>query len=117
MSTDSSVCILVSGGLDSDVLLAEASALHQKVWPLYIRQGLAWENVELYWLKKFLRAIRNPRLKPLQILSVPMGDLYGGHWSTGRGLPPGARSADKAVYLPGRNLALSVKAAVFASMN
>ena len=30
---------------------------------------------------------------------------------------PGARSQDKAVYLPGRNLTLSVKAAVFCVMN
>ncbi len=30
---------------------------------------------------------------------------------------PGARSRDEAVYLPGRNMILSVKAAVFCSMN
>jgi 7-cyano-7-deazaguanine synthase len=45
-----------------------------------------------------------------------MEDLYGAHWSTGKKSVPGARSPDRAVYLPGRNMALSVKAAVFAAM-
>src|SRR5438876_9831912 len=45
-----------------------------------------------------------------------MADLYGAHWSTGKRAVPGGRSPDQAVYLPGRNMALSVKAAVFAAM-
>jgi len=116
MSKRSSVCILASGGLDSDVLLAEAAEKYRPVWPLYIGQGLRWEKAERYWLKRFLRAIRLPGMKPLQVLSVPMADLYGAHWSTGRKRVPGARTPDRAVYLPGRNMALSVKAAVFAAM-
>jgi 7-cyano-7-deazaguanine synthase len=46
-----------------------------------------------------------------------MSDLYGRHWSTGQGSVPDGRSRDEAVYLPGRNLALSVKAAVFCALN
>jgi 7-cyano-7-deazaguanine synthase len=113
------VCILVSGGLDSDVLLAELAASYRKVWPVYIRQGLAWEEVELYWLRRFLASLRvEPRIgiMPLTVLSLPMADLYGAHWSTGRKPVPGVRSKDEKVYLPGRNLVLSVKAAVFAAM-
>jgi 7-cyano-7-deazaguanine synthase len=47
------------------------------------------------------------------ILSLPVRDLYGKHWSmTGRRVP-GAKTRDEAVYLPGRNLLLLSKAAVF----
>ena len=126
-----SICVLVSGGLDSDVLLAEAAARYRQVWPVYIRQGLAWEKAELYWLRRFLKKLQaqgsrqhlrayslQPRatIKPLCVFSVPMADLYGAHWSTGRKPIPGARTRDQAVYLPGRNIVLSVKAAVFAAM-
>ena len=116
MSKQSSVCVLVSGGLDSAVLLAEAARKYRPVWPLYIRQGLLWEKTEQYWLNRFLWAIRIPGIKPLQVLSAPMADLYGAHWSTGKRPVPGVRTRDQAVYLPGRNMALSVKAAVFAAM-
>src|SRR5258708_25240193 len=118
----SSICVLVSGGLDSDALLSEMALRHSRVYPVYIRQGLVWEPVELYWLRLFLKRLVSVRpdarkvLRPLQVLSLPMSDLYGFHWSTGRGSIPGGRSADKAVYLPGRNLVLTVKAAVFCAM-
>ncbi len=132
---NSSICVLVSGGLDSDVLLAESTARYRRVWPIYIRQGLAWEDAELYWLKRFLKKVvpgttfgPGPNLKHrasldqvqisnLRVFSLPMNDVYGKHWSTGEISAPGRRSRDKAVYLPGRNLTLSVKAAVFCSMN
>src|ERR1700704_5980032 len=109
MPKPTSICVLVSGGLDSDVLLAEAAQKYKHVWPVYIRQGLAWENVEVFWLKMFLASLAE-KIQPLTILSVPMADLYGAHWSTGQGRIPGARTPDRAVYLPGRNLAISVKA-------
>lgn len=122
-----SICVLVSGGLDSDVLLSELAERYQSVVPVYVRQGLAWERAELYWLKKFIsalqasprprlsprkRALGEGRIRPLRILSLPMQDVYGSHWSLGGRPVPGSRSADSAVYLPGRNLALTVKAAV-----
>ena len=49
---------------------------------------------------------------PLRIVDAPLRTLYGSHWSlTGRRVP-GARSADAAVYLPGRNALLITHAAV-----
>jgi 7-cyano-7-deazaguanine synthase len=43
---------------------------------------------------------------------LPVGDLYGNHWSvTCRGVP-GAEAGIDSNYLPGRNLLLLVKAAV-----
>ena len=136
MRKPSSICVLVSGGLDSDVLLAETARNYRRVWPVYIRQGLAWEDTEIYWLKKYILRLTWPHptfrrplprgegwgeakfkiLQPLRILELPTADLYGAHWSTGQGRIPGARTPDQAVYLPGRNLVLSVKAAVFAAI-
>jgi 7-cyano-7-deazaguanine synthase len=107
----------MSGGLDSDVLLAEMAVRYRRVYPIYIRQGLAWEEAELFWLRKFIQNLHMRSLKPLQVFSLPMADLYGAHWSTGRKSVPGPRTRDEAVYLPGRNMVLSVKAAVFAAMN
>ena len=104
--------VLASGGLDSAVLLVRLLRAGQRVWPVYVRCGFIWEAAELYWLRRFLRAIRSPRLLPLKVIEVPLRDMYGPHWSvTGRGVP-GARSADAAVYLPGRNVLLLSHAAV-----
>ena len=121
------------------MLLAELAGRYRSVWPVYVRQGLAWEKAELYWLRKFIKRLsapphpafsalsrrerdgaaqgeaKPPIIHPLVILDLPMADLYGPHWSTGQRPAPGARSRDSAVYLPGRNMILSVKAAVFAA--
>ena len=115
MTKKSTVAVLVSGGLDSDVLLARL-AKSRCVVPIYIRQGLKWETVELYWLRRFLKRLPSRTVQPLQVLSVPMSDVYGRHWSVGDGKVPGARTPDRAVYLPGRNLILSVKASVLCAM-
>jgi 7-cyano-7-deazaguanine synthase len=115
----SSIAVLVSGGLDSAVLVGELARQYGRVYPLYIRQGLAWESVELYWLRRFLKAVQGPALEPLRVLALPMDDLYGRHWSVGAAHRPvpGARSDDRAVYLPGRNLVLLVKAGVFCALH
>lgn len=104
------LAVLVSGGLDSAVLLAEAAGAHPAAWPLYVRFGLVWEEVELAHLRRFLGAIASPRLRPLTVLDMPVRDLYGPHWSvTGVGVP-GAETPDEAVFLPGRNVLLLAKA-------
>ena len=105
--------VLVSGGLDSAVLVRRLLRSGRRVQPLYVRCGLAWEAAELARLRRFLRAIRSPQLAPLAVLELPLRVVYGRHWSlTGRGVP-GSRSADAAVYLPGRNALLLAHAAVF----
>ena len=104
-------CVLVSGGVESSVLLADALTRYDNVTPLYIRNHLRWEETELSWLKKFLREFKSDKLMPLKVLELPMRDLYESHWSiTGIGVP-GSKSRDEAVYLPGRNVIFLAKPA------
>jgi 7-cyano-7-deazaguanine synthase len=111
--TGAELAVLISGGLDSAVLLAEALKDHSAVYPLYVRSGLYWESVELDYLKRFLDAVRCPMLRPLAILEVPLADLYADHWSiSGKGVPD-AETPDEAVFLPGRNVWLLAKAMVW----
>lgn len=95
------------------VLLAEALKRRASVHPVYVACGLAWERAELHWLRRMLKAMKTPGLRPLTVLQAPAAPLYGAHWSLGRKKAPGYRSADSAVYLPGRNLLLLSQAAVF----
>lgn len=111
-SRTSSVCLLVSGGLDSGLLVHRYLSRKVRVVPVYLRCGLSWESVELQYLRRFLRRVRTPALSPLQIVDMPLRGVYGSHWSLrGRGMP-GPRSADAAVYLPGRNVLLLTAAAI-----
>jgi len=111
-----SVCALVSGGLDSCVMVASLSRQYRKVYPVFIRQDLTWETAELRSLRRYLQVARI-RHNPLTTLHLPARDLYGSHWSTTGRRVPGGRTSDKAVYLPGRNLMLLSKAAVFCALH
>ena len=111
------VCVLVSGGLDSAVLTWAAMQDGSEVQPVYVRTGMKWEDVEFRWLQKFLRAIASPRLRPLQELAFPLGDVYGSHWSVGGEDRPGYGAANDADFLPGRNVILFAKTAVFCALN
>lgn len=111
------LAVLVSGGLDSAILLAEALHQHPAVWPIYVRFGLFWEEAELQHLRLFLDAIRTPALEVLTVLDMPVADLYGQHWSlTGREVPT-SDTPDDAVYLPGRNVLLLAKAMLWCHLH
>jgi 7-cyano-7-deazaguanine synthase len=111
------LAVLVSGGVDSAVLLGEALGVRSAVTPIYVRTGARWETVEFEYLRRFLTALGQKNLRPLVELAVPVGDLYGEHWSiTGEGVP-GAETPDEAVYLPGRNVLLLSKALIWCHLN
>lgn len=111
----SPVVALVSGGVDSYVLVRRLLADGAIVWPVYVRCGLRWEPVELAHLTRWLKRLPRRSLRPLSVLELPVGRLLGAHWSlTGRGVPSSG-SQDAAVYLPGRNILLLGQAAVYAS--
>jgi 7-cyano-7-deazaguanine synthase len=111
------LAVLVSGGLDSAVLLAESLQTCSSVQPLYIHCGLFWEPAELDHLRRFLAAVAAPALRPLHVLEMPVRDLYPPHWSiTGEGTP-GADTLDEAVFLPGRNVLLLAKAILWCHLH
>jgi 7-cyano-7-deazaguanine synthase len=107
------VAVLVSGGLDSAVLVASEAQRHD-VQPIYISCGLPWERVEQAFLTRFLAAYRAPHaLLPLVQLELPLGDVYPQtHWAI-RGTPPAYDTADEDVYLVGRNITLLTKAGIY----
>jgi 7-cyano-7-deazaguanine synthase len=138
----SKVCVLVSGGLDSCVLLSLMAQQFRETFPVYFKCGFRWEKAETYWLRKYLKAlsqrplrvrnrtltIQRPVIYPLTVLSLPVRDVYGSHWSLPELHQKGERpkrmnvrvdqvpdrdSRDEQVYLPGRNLLLLSKTAVF----
>ena len=105
--------VLLSGGLDSAVLLAD-EATRGDVQPIYVSVGLAWEVGEREMVSRFLAHARLAgRVRPLVSLSVDMRDVYAAtHWAV-RGQPPGYHTPDEDVYLPGRNIVLLGKAGVY----
>jgi len=111
-----SVAVLLSGGLDSAVLLAE-EACHADVQPIYVRVGLAWEAQEIASVHAFLGALAtSPRrfaIRPVVELSMDMRDVYpASHWAVA-GRPPAYHTPDEDVYLAGRNIVLLGKAGVY----
>ena len=115
--------LLFSGGLDSTILLAHMLEDGVSVQPFYIRTNVVWENEELAAAGRVLESARSrPRpagadVRPLVILDLPLDDLYGGHWSITGHNAPSAGTADDAVFLPGRNPLLVIKAALWCSLN
>jgi 7-cyano-7-deazaguanine synthase len=108
-----SSAVLLSGGLDSAVLLAEEAA-RDEVQPIYVSVGLAWEQAERRALTRFLASsMIGSHVRPLVSLAVDMTDVYpAAHWAR-QGRPPAYHTPDEDVYLPGRNIVLLGKAAVF----
>ncbi len=117
LSVHTPLAVLVSGGLDSAILLGEALRAYPAVHPLYVHTGAAWEAVERDFLGRFLDAVRTPALRPLVTLDLPTEDLYGRHWSLSGDGVPGADTPDEAVYLPGRNVILLAKALIWCHLN
>jgi 7-cyano-7-deazaguanine synthase len=114
---DNPLAVLISGGLDSAILLGWALHRHRAVQPIFVRFGLAWEAVERAYLERFLHALRGPALRPLVVLDQPVADVYGRHWSvTGEGVPD-ATAPDEAVFLPGRNVLLLAKPLIWCHLN
>jgi 7-cyano-7-deazaguanine synthase len=110
------VAVLASGGIDSAILVAHLARSYSVVQPIYIRFGLAWEAVEEQHLRKFLETLPS-RVRPLVALELPVGDVYGAHWSVSGEQVPDDGTPDEAVYLPGRNLLLLSKTAVWCALN
>lgn len=111
---DRGVAVLTSGGVESAVLLHHIADEGVPVIPVYVRQGFRWERTEVLWLEQFLHETRRPGFRPLEVLVLPLADLYPmGHFGTS-GAVPAAGTPDEDCCLPGRNVTILAKAGVFA---
>jgi 7-cyano-7-deazaguanine synthase len=118
MAAPNDLVVLASGGADSAILVADEAARGRVVHPLYIRFGLAWEAIEEAHLRQFLDSISDrPGIRPLVALELPIADVYAGHWSVSGTEVPDETTPDEAVYLPGRNLLLLAKTAVWCALH
>jgi 7-cyano-7-deazaguanine synthase len=112
-SSNEPVGVLLSGGLDSAILLSHLLAQGETVQPFYIRTGVVWEEAERRAVREYLAAVTNLRLLPLVEFELPLADLYERHWSLDGHDVPDADSPDEAVFLPGRNALLLLKPAIW----
>ena len=111
------IAVLLSGGIDSAVLLGEFLSQGGAVHPLFVRCGLRWEQDELASVQQLLAAMAVPNLQPLVILDAPVSHLYGQHWSIAGGGVPDEATDDDAVYLPGRNVLLLAKSMLWCHLH
>ena len=106
--------VLCSAGLYSAVLLAvESSSGAERVRPIYISVGFAWETAELAMLNRLVASPPFVDIDEISKLNVDMHDIYTtSHWAV-RGDPPAYDTPDSDVYLVGRNAMLLTKASVY----
>jgi hypothetical protein len=62
---------LVSGGLDSSVMLRDL-APRAAVCPVFVRIGLLWESVGIHWLARFPAEAELGGCEPLMIHDLPI---------------------------------------------
>src|SRR4051812_28247395 len=113
METQKYSAVLLSGGLDSAVLLAHAAA-EGPVAPIYVSVGFAWEAEEQRMVERLLSSpsFATVDLAPLVRLAFDMRDVYPAtHWAV-RGVPLAFDTPDEDVYIDGRNVILLSKTAV-----
>ncbi len=108
---------LTSGGLDSIALLFLLVKEYKSIYPIYIKTNLNFEEAEIYYLNKFITSCQNKSLQPLTILNLDIRDLYTNHWSINHVNIPDYTSLDDSVYLPGRNIILLSKSAIWCAQN
>jgi len=105
--------VLFSGGLDSAVLLAQQLAAGDRVLPIHVRSGLAWEPAEARVIARLLAiAPFAGATEPVATVDIDMRDVYpSSHWAI-TGQAPAYETPDEDVYLEGRNVTLLSKAGV-----
>lgn len=109
-SPDGRAVTLVSGGLDSLLMMGEALVAGGSVVPVHVRQGALWEESETEALQRILSALRivhGMRAGELIEMRLEFPPNYEARWAVDtEAAVPGTDTPDDAVYLPGRNMAL-----------
>lgn len=115
-ATNNRIGVLTSGGLDSSILVGHLLEQGRHVQPFYVSTDVVWSECELAGLRRFLETCQG-RKGDLVTLDLPLADVYQDHWSITGSETPDAASTDEAVFLPGRNVLLIVKAAIWCQLN
>jgi len=77
--------LLLSGGLDSGILLGHSVAKQSTSPPVLRPLGIGVGGGGLAAVRTLVKALAAEPLDPLVVLHMPLGDLYEKHWSvTGR---------------------------------
>ena len=117
--------ILLSGGLDSAVLVAseleETRHLYGKnayIQPIYVTSGFSWESGEQAQVNRLLQSKQfHGLVRQLACLDCPVSDTYPSkHWSLNSN-PPAYNTPDEDVYLVGRNILLLAKVSAYCAIN
>ena len=114
---ESGVAVLVSGGVESCVLLSVMADEYERVVPIYVRTGLVWEEAESRGLAVYIGALDAKPINAMVTLDFPISHIYGEHWSVTREDVPDGTEPDEAFILPGRNMLLFSAAAVWCYQN
>ncbi len=97
--------VLISGGIESCVLLAEF-AKKNIVYPIHINKGFIWEKYELQQSKRFIKALHNKNIKKIIILDLNLKPIYKDTWLVlGKKIPRLDGNA-KHLNIIGRNILL-----------
>lgn len=108
------ICVLISGGLDSSLLIKHALGEGRKVHPLYIESGFFWETQERAALQNILRLLAHPEVQSLKTIHASLQDFLPGHWGFHPENIPEGNLSPTATYVPGRNLFLLTHACHYA---
>ncbi len=109
--------LMLSGGLDSALLLMKLLRDGYRVQPFYVAAGCQWELAERAAINRLLADLASLEVCPIVDFAMPSDDLYGCHWSlTGLDVPD-ETTTDEAVFLPGRNPLLLLKPALWCGMH
>jgi 7-cyano-7-deazaguanine synthase len=109
--------LLLSGGLDSAILLGHLLGEGRRVRPFYLLSGCVWQDRELQAVRKFCAQLAQPNLGEVVMLGMPVDDLYDDHWSISGRAVPDHRSPDEAVFLLGRNPLLLLKPVLWCQLH
>ncbi|MDY6779398.1 MAG: 7-cyano-7-deazaguanine synthase [Halobacteria archaeon] len=109
-------CVLFSSGIESSVLLWK-TAQEREVYPVHVGNGFIWEDTEVEYGSRFIDSVETPNeIHSINRLEFPLDDVYPDHWSlSGEDIPSG--ESEEGHYLPGRNIVLLSKTALFCHFN
>lgn len=107
------VTVCVSGGVDSCVMLSLLSEHFNRVYPVFVRNGYAWEDTEFTHLQRYLQAVNISNIEPVAEISTPISPMMDKVWGD-KGYYPAYTAGYSSNYIPGRNMVLLNSAVISA---